>query len=542
MNVFCLTPSRDNGLWLGTARQGLWRWQGGKFNRAIVEPPLPSAPPRCLHEARDGTLWMVLGDVAVFSAAHGKTQRHGPGNGLNTRRVRTLAEDATGAIWAGDWQGGLWRFDGQEWREMRAPSSSAEAVRAMVFDGKGALWVGTAGAGLLRWQTGQVARVSAEHGLPSEDIEQMQLHEDRFWLGTDKGLFRVNLNQLHEAANGEREQVEVVHHGPGDGLAALHFTGRYQPRSLRTREGELWFATANGAVCFRPADLPTNGPPPQALIEEVLVNGQAQPSAKSLQLHSDARRVEFRFTAPHFTAPERVRFRYQLVGTDDTWVECGAERSAIYAGVPFGRHDFRVAAGVGGVWGPQSEAFALIMQPYFWQTYWFMTAMGALFACRLAWSVRKATLRRLNRKLKRLEQEHAFERERGRISQDIHDELGANLTTIGLLADMGARHQANPEALTRDLTQISATARATARAMDAIVWAVNPQNDSLDHFANYVGQFERDFFPAHSHPHATGRTDHAAGASDVRAGAAQSVSGHQGGFEQCGPPRGSHRS
>jgi signal transduction histidine kinase len=151
-------------------------------------------------------------------------------------------------------------------------------------------------------------------------------------------------------------------------------------------------------------------------------------------------------------------------------------------------------AGTTFAWLLASEAFALIMQPYFWQTYWFMTAMGALFACGLAWSVRKATLRRLNRKLMRLEQEHAFERERGRISQDIHDELGANLTTIGLLADMGARHQANPEALTRDLTQISATARATARAMDAIVWAVNPQNDSLDHFANYVGQFARDFF------------------------------------------------
>jgi signal transduction histidine kinase len=112
----------------------------------------------------------------------------------------------------------------------------------------------------------------------------------------------------------------------------------------------------------------------------------------------------------------------------------------------------------------------------------------------LVWSARRATLRRLSRRLKMVEQQHALERERARISQDIHDELGANLTTIGLLADMGNRHKSNPQALTCDLAQISDTARGTATAMDAIVWALNPRNDSLDHFANYVGQFTKDFF------------------------------------------------
>jgi signal transduction histidine kinase/ligand-binding sensor domain-containing protein len=494
-NVFCFAPARHDGLWLATAAQGLWRWQSNRFTRLMLKPKLPPSPPRCLHEGQDGTLWLVLDDVALFSVAKGTFQRHGMRNGLNTRRVRAIAEDAEGGIWAGDWHGGVWRFNGKRWQEIRGPTSSAEAARTLTFDARGTLWMGTAGAGLLRLQAEEVASIGRQQGLPSANIEQMLLHEDSLWLGTDKGLFRASLEQLHEVANGRRAQIEVIRHGQSDGLPDLHFTGRYQPRNWRTRDGELWFATANGAVYFQPIELTTNGPPPQALLEGVLVNGQPQPPATTLHLHSDARRLEFRFTAPSFGAPERVRFRYQLTGVDETWVECGSNRSATYASVPFGRHVFRVAAGtIAGVWGPASEQVSLVMQPYFWQTQWFIAAVAAVLAGGLAWSARRATLRRLNRKLKLLEQQHALERERARISQDIHDELGANLTTIGLLADMGVRHKANPDALTRDLTKISETARGAASAMDAIVWAVNPRNDSLDHFANYIGQFTKDFF------------------------------------------------
>lgn len=494
-NVFSFAPARPEGLWLATAAQGLWRWQSNAFNRFQFKPRLPAAPPRCLLKAQDHTLWLVVDDVAVFSLAQETSVRHGMRNGLNTRRVRALAEDAEGGIWAGDWHGGIWRFDGKRWQEMRPPTTSAEAARSLTFDRRGALWMGTAGAGLFRVQGEQVQRIGQQHGLPSENIEQMLLDDDHLWLGTDKGLFRVSLAELHDVANARRPQIEAIRHGPSEGLPDLHFTGRYQPRNWRSQSGELWFATANGAVHFQPAELATNGPPPQALLETVLVNGRSQPPAATLHLHSDARRMEFRFTAPSFSAPERVRFRYQLAGVDETWVECGANRSATYASIPFGRHVFLVAAGnVAGVWGPASEPVAVVMHPHFWQTQWFIAVVVLLLAGGLAWGVRRATLRRLRRKLELLEQQHALERERARISQDIHDELGANLTTIGLLADMGVRHKAHPDALTRDLTQISEVARGTASAMDAIVWAVNPRNDSLDHFANYIGQFTKDFF------------------------------------------------
>ncbi len=81
------------------------------------------------------------------------------------------------------------------------------------------------------------------------------------------------------------------------------------------------------------------------------------------------------------------------------------------------------------------------------------------------------------------------------IAPDIPDELRANLTRLRLLADMGAPPPKMDSVPVRpELRQISETPRESVAAMDAIVWALNPRNDSLDHFANYVSQFTRDFF------------------------------------------------
>lgn len=494
-NVLCLAPTAAGDLWLATPGQGVWRAENNRLVRARVNPALPTATPRCAHVSRDGTLWLVMDDLAVFSVVEERAQRHGYRNGLGSVRIRAIAEDADGGIWVGSWHGGLWRYSGSRWEEMRPEQANTEAVRAMVFDARGNLWMATAGAGLLRFRERQTARIAVPQGLPGEEIEQVLLDGDTLWFATGRGLFHASIEQLNAVAEGLRAQVEVLRHGQNEGLPDLHFTGRMQPRSWRTQSGQLWFATANGAVCFHPAELPANEPPPRAILESVLINGRPRDRDLPAALRSDARRLEFRFTAPNFSAPERVRFRYQLSGVDETWVECGAERSATYASLPFGTHSFRVeACSAAGEWGPTAESAPLVVQPFFWQTQWFIALVAASVAGGLVWAARRATLLRLRRRLKRLEQEHALERERARISQDIHDELGANLTTIGLLADMGGRHQADPPALRRDLTQISEVARGTASAMDAIVWALNPRNDTLDHFANYIGQFTKDFF------------------------------------------------
>jgi len=67
------------------------------------------------------------------------------------------------------------------------------------------------------------------------------------------------------------------------------------------------------------------------------------------------------------------------------------------------------------------------VRPYFWQTMWFRVLGGlatALVAGGVVWF---DTRRRMRRRLERAERQRDFERERSRISQNIHDDLGASL-------------------------------------------------------------------------------------------------------------------
>jgi len=89
----------------------------------------------------------------------------------------------------------------------------------------------------------------------------------------------------------------------------------------------------------------------------------------------------------------------------------------------------------------------------------------------------------------RAESRHALEQERARIAKDLHDDLGANLTQIIFLSErVEGAHPGVPEG-NRWFDLIPATARRTIQSLDEIVWAINPQNDSLESLANYLSQF-----------------------------------------------------
>jgi signal transduction histidine kinase len=87
------------------------------------------------------------------------------------------------------------------------------------------------------------------------------------------------------------------------------------------------------------------------------------------------------------------------------------------------------------------------------------------------------------------ERQRSLENERSRIAQDLHDDLGANLTQIVFLSERVEGSQSDGHEADRWFRLIPATARRTIQSLDEIVWAINPRNDSLESLANYLSQF-----------------------------------------------------
>jgi signal transduction histidine kinase len=91
-------------------------------------------------------------------------------------------------------------------------------------------------------------------------------------------------------------------------------------------------------------------------------------------------------------------------------------------------------------------------------------------------------------------QREAALEERTRIAQDIHDDVGSSLTFITMLGEQCREDIAKPPELAIHTEKIVSYARATVQALDEIVWAVNPKNDTLDALVGYLNQYASQFF------------------------------------------------
>jgi signal transduction histidine kinase len=117
---------------------------------------------------------------------------------------------------------------------------------------------------------------------------------------------------------------------------------------------------------------------------------------------------------------------------------------------------------------------------------------------------RTSQLQREIRERERVERIHALEAERSRIAQDLHDDLGASLTEIGVLASKGQRLFAIQESVAALFHAISGKTRGLVTALDGIVWAINPENNSLQAGTDYLSDFASEYL---SHSRITCRFD-----------------------------------
>ena len=94
---------------------------------------------------------------------------------------------------------------------------------------------------------------------------------------------------------------------------------------------------------------------------------------------------------------------------------------------------------------------------------------------------------------KDLDRQLMLEKERARISQDMHDDVGASLTRISILSEL-ARNRPDITGETQQwLGQISDTSRNVMEEMSQIVWALNPKNDTLEGLAAYLRRFANEY-------------------------------------------------
>jgi signal transduction histidine kinase len=90
---------------------------------------------------------------------------------------------------------------------------------------------------------------------------------------------------------------------------------------------------------------------------------------------------------------------------------------------------------------------------------------------------------------KDLDRQLMLERERARISQDMHDDIGASLTRISMMSELVKNREDVGDGARQWLGQISGTSSGLMEEMNQIIWALNPKNDNLEGLVTYLRRF-----------------------------------------------------
>lgn len=228
----CVREDHEGSLWMGTLRNGLWRWQPRRMQTFGPSDGLPHENVWALCEGPDGAVWVGTdGGLARF--AGGRWEQWTTEHGLSRNSIRALAVDRAGTVWIGtgeglnslrdgaltrhpipgDWfeskirvilptrDGALWvagaaslhrLAGGQRTKFTTAEGLANNDVRALLEDSAGRLWIGTFGGGLQCYEQGRFTTYSTTNGLASGFV--WALHQDAegsLWIGTESGLHRL---------------------------------------------------------------------------------------------------------------------------------------------------------------------------------------------------------------------------------------------------------------------------------------------------------------------------------------------------------------
>ncbi|MFA4924893.1 MAG: two-component regulator propeller domain-containing protein, partial [Ignavibacteriaceae bacterium] len=485
-------------IFLGTHLHGLLKIVDGKIIQVADRKLLKVNFIRSLKFDDDGTLWIGTNGAGVVLLKNGKVKIIDKSSGLTSDFIACICKDSKNNFWIGTSGGGISVLSSSGLIIKTVSDKDGLAnniVNSIIEDEEGVIWVGTSVSGISQIKDNVIFNFNELNGLYSNTIKKL-LYDGKghFWATSDQGVFSLERRTLNNVANGKTEKLVFSLFGKNDGMISDEFNAVADNAGCISGSGKIYAPSNDGVVVIDPKLFSTTVETPSVYIDDIFINYKESSKELLGNLPPNTESIQINYGGISFLQGKYLKYKYMLEGIDKDWVFVGTRRQVFFTHLPHGSYTFKVVAVTPD--GTESNKAAIIgftIRPYFWQTLWFeilaaIAVVGFITIYLLLYFKRK-----YKRKVKLLEAEAALERERMRISKDMHDELGASLTKISLMSDLAKRNLTDNIQLENDLSKISEASRNVALTMDEIVWAVNPKNDTLDKTIYYIVQYIEEY-------------------------------------------------
>jgi signal transduction histidine kinase/ligand-binding sensor domain-containing protein len=457
------------------------------------------------------------GQIIVFDPKTQQSEFLHP-RAFNNRTIRYIAPDKKGRLWFGTQGGQLIRYDGTEFKSMADFGDGAIVFKVFV-DRDGWIWAATQDMGIyaldpetgsilrhyvtgntdsslfgqtcndieqlndslfyladaalsiLNKRTGKIRNLTSFDGLPSNSVKKIRLDRKGFlWIITDNGLCRY-----------DHQRKLFTTYGKKDGILLAHLTDK---ADFLCSEDYVMFTGTNSLMFFHPDAFRYTKPPPDVTITDFLL-GDSYIPVDSLQrlpdirLKPDQNFFVVSFASIDFRNRDKFIYHYRVEGLHDDWIKAES-MDIVFTGLAPGRYTLRIKAeNLEGQASAHETVLRFRVSPPFWRAPWFLLLLAAALAALARYIYLLRVRRRKERALIR-----------NRIARDLHDDMGSTLSTINILSSMAkSRLHQDPEKTGEYIGKISDNSQRMMEAMDDIVWAIKPDNDSMQKIVARMREF-----------------------------------------------------
>lgn len=424
--------------------------------------------------------------------------------------IRSLEQDVAGNLWLGTTRGNLYKVDFFN-------DGTPEAPVVIEYDQKDGLPQGGV----------EVHRIN-DHMVFSSEYGVHEMEGDRMVVSPNLPPFR---DMVHKVSITSQQILYALHDRPPFmKVSGYRKTGDFfEPQNYpelpyiasagiwvtyEDEDGSIWFGMTDGVLNYRPLSYSVGSDTLFTNISSVKLNTDSivvknisafEIPHSALEGRStfnyDNNNIRFEYALPSFANEFANEFQYKLDGLDDDWSAWTTEKVKEYVGLFEGTYSFKVRGrNIQNILGTDAVYTFVILPPWY-RTWWFLSISALLILTTLGVIIRYFSQKKLLARVRELELEQKIQLERERISSDLHDHVGAQLTSIisGLsITEQIKELRDNPKL--KDLVDsLQEDARSTMVNLRDSIWSLNMEAISAVELIDHIENFLESYLKYHPH-------------------------------------------
>lgn len=404
-----------------------------------------------------------------------------PNNLVHSLNCFYYSSDKT--LWLGNVRGMLYRIrENGDVKTINIPENYI--VRCIMEDENHNIWAGTEkGLFIFRPRGKLIKQITSENGLRNDFIYSMlPIDSSSVFASTNLGLAYISKNGV------------VKNYTKELGLQENEFNTQSATRSA---QGRFFFGGVNGITTFYPGALSNTSDTAIINIAKLVVNDSSFNSSAgiwagdSLNLHHYQNHLQFSVTAIGLLNPDEYVYHYRLKGFEEVWQTAHGPTTLRYTLEP---GTYFLQLNCSPLLSPNSifsKQIAIVINPPWWQAWWVKTIAFLVLVAAISIIVLQYNRRKYQEKIRALQMQNEIQNERERISKELHDNIGTQISYISSNVDwmLEAPVPLSKEEETKRLSAVNKTAKEMISDLRETIWAIKKESIQFEELADKLKLF-----------------------------------------------------